>query len=83
LKLSKLEILSREDMDSIYAAALHILQEVGIAYRYEPSLKLLEENGCDVDFKTEIAKIPEGLVEDCLQYSPRQIRFSGRDKRKT
>jgi trimethylamine--corrinoid protein Co-methyltransferase len=75
-------VLSNDDIESIYAATLHILENVGIEYRYEPSLKLLEENGCEVDHKTMIAKIPEGLVEDCLRYTPRQMRFYGRDSKK-
>jgi trimethylamine--corrinoid protein Co-methyltransferase len=82
LKLSRIEILSRNDIEAIYAAALHILEKVGILYRYEPTLKLMEENGCEVDYKTEIVKIPEGLVEDCLRYTPRQMRFYGRDTKK-
>jgi trimethylamine--corrinoid protein Co-methyltransferase len=82
LKLSKIEILSREDIDAIYTAALHILQKVGVTYRYEPALKLLEENGCEVDYKTEIAKIPGALVEDCIKYTPRQLKFFGRDPKK-
>jgi trimethylamine--corrinoid protein Co-methyltransferase len=82
LKLSKIEILSREDIDAIYTAALHILQKVGVTYRYEPALKLLEENGCEVDYKTEIAKIPGTLVEDCIKYTPRQLKFFGRDPKK-
>jgi trimethylamine--corrinoid protein Co-methyltransferase len=75
-------VLSNEDIESIYAATLYVLENVGIEYRYEPTLKLLEENGCEVDYKTMIAKIPEGLVEDCLRYTPRQMRFYGRDPKK-
>jgi len=82
VKLSRIEILSREDIDAIYSAALHVLGRVGVQYRYEPTLKLLEENGCEVDYKTEIAKLPEGLVEDCLRYTPRQMVFRGRDQSK-
>jgi trimethylamine--corrinoid protein Co-methyltransferase len=82
LKLSKIKILSNDDIESIYAAALQILGHVGIEYRYEPALKLLEENGCEVDYKTMIAKIPEGLVEDCLRYTPKQTMFHGRDSKK-
>jgi trimethylamine--corrinoid protein Co-methyltransferase len=82
MRLSRLKILSRSDIDALYAAALHLLQSVGIQYQYEPSLKLLEDSGCMVDYKTQITKIPEGLVEDCLRYTPKQIRFSGRDPKK-
>jgi trimethylamine--corrinoid protein Co-methyltransferase len=80
MKLSRLEILSREDIDAIFAAAFHLLKYVGIRYQYRPALELLEENGCTVDYKTEIVKIPEGLVGDCLNYTPRQMRFCGREK---
>jgi trimethylamine--corrinoid protein Co-methyltransferase len=82
LKLSRIKILSNDDIEAIYAAALHVLENVGIEYRYEPTLKLLEENGCKVDYKTEIVRIPEGLIEDCLRYTPRQMRFYGRDPKK-
>jgi trimethylamine--corrinoid protein Co-methyltransferase len=74
--------LSKDDIDTIYAAALHVLGSVGVQYKYKPILKLLKENGCEVDFKTEIAKIPEGLVEDCIRYTPKQILFCGRDPKK-
>jgi trimethylamine--corrinoid protein Co-methyltransferase len=82
LKLSRIEILSKDDIDVIYTAALHVLEKVGIQYMYEPTLMMLKENGCEINLKRDIAKIPEGLVEDCLRYTPRQIVFYGRDPSK-
>jgi trimethylamine--corrinoid protein Co-methyltransferase len=82
LKLSRIEILSKDEIDVIYTAALHVLEKVGIQYMYKPTLMMLKENGCEINVKRDIAKIPEGLVEDCLRYTPRQIVFYGRDPRK-
>jgi trimethylamine--corrinoid protein Co-methyltransferase len=82
LKLSRIKVLDNNDVESIYAAALHVLEKVGVKYSYTPALKLLEENGCEVNYETQTAKIPEGLVLDCLRYTPRQIWFHGRDPKK-
>ncbi len=60
------QILSDEDLDRIHWGTLHILEKIGVQVDSPTCRKLLKDNGCDVDEKTRIAKIPSHLVEEAL-----------------
>lgn len=77
----KLQILSREELDVIYSAALYILKNVGVSIEDDEIISLLKNNGCDVG-PNRIVYYPEWLVEDCLKSSPRAITLCGRDPAK-
>ncbi|MBO3753791.1 MAG: trimethylamine methyltransferase family protein [Candidatus Brockarchaeota archaeon] len=68
----RLELLPREGVEAIKENALKILEEVGFAYRHKGALKMLEEHGAIVDYSREVAKLPGGLVLDCLKKAPKQ-----------
>ncbi|MCX8184052.1 MAG: trimethylamine methyltransferase family protein, partial [Crenarchaeota archaeon] len=68
----RLELLPREGVEAIKENALEILEEVGFAYRHRGALKILEEQGAIVDYAREVAKLPRGLIIDCLKKAPKQ-----------
>ena len=75
----QLTILSKEELHDIYLAILDVLENHGVKFQDEDALKLLQSVGAAVDFKTQIARLPEYVVEDSLKKAPKVVRLCGRD----
>jgi len=75
------QILSDEDLDRIHWGTLHILEKVGVQVDSPTCRKLLKDNGCDVDEKTRIAKIPSHLIEEALTKKKGAFTLAGRDRK--
>jgi trimethylamine--corrinoid protein Co-methyltransferase len=74
-----LEFLSRDDVSRIHLATLDILEETGVIFQSDKALKTLEDGGCVVDYKRQVAKIPSYLVEESIKRSVHKFSVSGRD----
>jgi len=57
------------DITKIHDTSIKILEEIGIKIRSQKALKLLESNGCKVDFDSKLAKIPRTVIEKNLSYN--------------
>ena len=75
----KLEILSREDMEKIHQNSLRILSKCGCRFLAREGLEIMADLGCEVDFETQIAKIPADLVEDSLKKTPGSFNLYNRN----
>ncbi len=75
---TKVAQLSTEELESAHEAALQVLEEVGIAFHYQPSLKLLEKNG--VALKGERAFSPREVIERYLALAPSTFSLYGRNE---
>jgi trimethylamine--corrinoid protein Co-methyltransferase len=75
------EILSKDDLYRIHTSTLEVLERVGVRVEEETALKLLDDVGADVDYKENIAKIPQHLMDEATRASPRTILFAGRNRR--
>jgi trimethylamine--corrinoid protein Co-methyltransferase len=75
----RFNILSESDLGRIHWATLHILEKVGVQVDSPTCRKLLKDNGCEVDEKTRIAKIPSHLIEYALQKKKTSITLAGRN----
>ncbi len=76
---TKLEILSKDELDTIYQTALDIMEKIGVNIEDEQIIDLLKKNGCTAD-PNNIVYIPQKLVEQCISSTPRgKVRLSGRD----
>lgn len=76
---AKVVFLSADEQDLIHQSSIRTLQELGVLVRSEPTLKILEDAGADVDHSTQIAKIPEEMVKEALGRVPKNIRLCARD----
>lgn len=74
-----LEILTQEQVELINRGTLEVLQETGVRVEHERALRLLESNGCIVDYNERKVKVPPGLVEDCLSKCPSSFLIKARD----
>src|SRR4030042_3687175 len=62
----RFQILSEGDLDRIHWGTLHVLEKVGVQVDSVACRKLVKDNGCEVDEKTRIVRIPSHLVEEAL-----------------
>lgn len=74
-----LRLLDMDEIHMIHNAVLTILEKSGVVYESKWALDLLNENGCHVDYKTGRAYIPEHLVNEAINNSPRIIKLCGRN----
>lgn len=74
-----LQILSRDDIESIHLASMKLLEEVGVLIYNDTALKLLADAGVEVDFDKKLAYIPQHLVKECLVKAPSTIKLYSRD----
>ena len=75
------EILDKEGVDRIGGAALEILEFTGVAVHSEKARKMLGKAGCDLDNKSAVVKIPQGLALELARKNDRAVTFYGRTPR--
>jgi len=78
-RLKPLEMLGPEQVEQIQNAALDILGETGVTFAGLWALDVLEKAGCKVDRERRRARIPPGLVQECLRRVPNTFRARARD----
>jgi len=74
-----IKILSDSQIEEIHRATLDVLEKTGVRFESERALKLLQQNGCTVDFKERIARIPGFLVEECIRKTPSSFSVRARN----
>jgi len=74
-----MQLLSSDQVERIHLASMKLLEDVGVLINNDKALKLLRENGVDVDFNRKIARIPQHMVKESLVKVPSSIRLHSRD----
>jgi len=69
-----LNVFSQDDLDQIHMATLDVLWNIGLLVKSPKARMIFGDNGCAVDEKTEIVKIPSHLIEDAIQSTPATYR---------
>jgi trimethylamine--corrinoid protein Co-methyltransferase len=75
----KMQFQSKEQLDQLQTATLQILEEVGVKFPSEKALTILADHGANVDFDTQIVKIPPDLVFKAMSTVPRYFQVGARD----
>ncbi|MEK6988589.1 MAG: trimethylamine methyltransferase family protein [Candidatus Thermoplasmatota archaeon] len=73
------KFLERDEEDLIHEQSLKGLADIGVMIHSPSVLEMLQEAGADVDRRKEIARIPEGVVDEAIRKAPRRIRYHARD----
>ena len=71
LKLSRLRVLSENELSQIHQATLDVLWNTGMKIDSQEALALLKRGGATVDSEKRVAKISEDMVKDALRSAPR------------
>ena len=74
-----LEILTEEQIESIHQGVLEVMARTGLRIEHERALKLLEKNGCYVDYDSNRVRFPSGLVEESLRRCPSSFIMKARN----
>ena len=77
--MPRLQLLSRDEVESIHLASLKLLEETGVKIYNDRALKLLVDAGCEVDFSSKLARFPQSLVKESLVKAPSTIRLYSRN----
>lgn len=77
--LPQLQIISHDQILQIHRNALEILKTTGVRFEFHDALALLEKAGCQVDYESQVAKIPEQLVEDSIKSAPETFSLYDRE----
>jgi len=72
-------VLSREDLEKIHKATIDVLETTGLKITSQKCLKILEEGGCKVDYKRQVALFPSYLVEEALRKTGKNITLCARN----
>jgi len=73
-----LELLTKDEIYSIHASALDILDNIGVIFEDKSALVILGESGCEVNSKTGLVRFPEKLVEEVMKKAPSSVTLCGR-----
>lgn len=73
-----IRILPDEKLDQFRSGSLRLLEETGFKCPSERALKIYAENGAQVDFETQIVKLPPEVVLKALSTVPRYYTMGGR-----
>lgn len=76
---SRFEVLSQPEIESIHAASMTVLAEVGIQVDYAKARALFRQAGARVDEDQCVVYLPEPLVRWALGQVPHSFRLHGRD----
>ena len=81
MELSRLTVLSDQEIKAIHEASLDILQSCGVKVLYPPMLDFLREKGLEVDAERSIVRFPRSCLEDALASTPPQFEVFDRQGR--
>jgi len=73
------KILTDSQVEALHRATLDVLEKTGVKFESERALKLLEKNGCIVDYEERIARMPGYLVEECIRQTPSSFMIKARN----
>jgi len=77
--MTALSLLKEDEANVIIGSAKKLLDELGVRVWNDEALKILKQNGADVNCEHKIAKIPPQLVEEAIHKTPKSISMYTRD----
>jgi len=75
----KLDFLNEEQLKSLQEGTYTVLENVGVQFPSQTALSIFAEHGANVDFETQIVKIPRDLVEKAMSTIPRYPTLGARN----
>ncbi|NIN51739.1 MAG: trimethylamine methyltransferase [Nitrososphaeria archaeon] len=75
----KLNYLTKDEVMAIHSATLDVLEQVGMTCESIPIMEVFNKAGADVDFEDKRIRIPQHLVEEVLNKTPKHFVLCGRN----
>jgi len=79
----RLELLTKGQLEDIHNATLEVLQRTGVVFKHERALKVFDEAGAYVDYKTQRVFIPSHLVDEAIRKAPSRFVWYARNHKKS
>ena len=76
---AKINFLNQSEIELIHTHSIRALEELGAKVHSPDVLKLLETKGAQVDYGTQVAKIPESMINEFLDIAPKSFKLCARD----
>jgi trimethylamine--corrinoid protein Co-methyltransferase len=74
-----LDLVSRDELESIHQAALEVLKEIGIDFLHDEARSMLKEAGADVDPASRRVRFDPALVEAHIGLAPKEFVLHARN----
>lgn len=75
-----LEVLTADELETIQAATLQVLDQVGVRFPSDIALNIFADHGAQVNPKDHIVRLPPDLVQTALNKAPRVYKLEGRSQ---
>ena len=79
LPFAPLDLVSRDELESIHQAALEVLKEIGIDFLHDEARAMLSEAGADVDPASRRVRFDPALVEAHIGLAPKEFTLHARN----
>ena len=79
MAVARLRFLDPDEEGLLHEQSIRCLERIGVMVKSEAVLKSLERAGAKVDYKREVAKLPESLVMECVKKAPKEIAMGARN----
>ncbi len=79
IRLNRIKVLSKEEIETIHSATLELLGNVGIKIDCEDTRVLFQDHGAEIDQKSNFVRLPESLVKEQLKNVPSSFKLYGPD----
>ena len=79
MKLKRIEVLDKNEIEQIHHATLTVLEKTGITVNEEQARNILRKNGATVDDAKKRVWIPRSLLEDNVKKAPSEFIMHARD----
>ncbi|WP_416898792.1 MAG: trimethylamine methyltransferase family protein [Minwuia sp.] len=73
------ELLSADELESIHAASLEVLKEIGIDFIHDEAKAMLKAAGADVDPNSDRVRFDPAMVEDAIGKAPEAFTLHARN----
>ena len=83
LPFPPLELVSKDELESIHRAALTVLEEIGIDFLHDGARAILKDAGADVDAGSKRVRFDPALVEAQIGLAPREFTLHARNPART
>ncbi|MFX1387701.1 MAG: trimethylamine methyltransferase family protein [Promethearchaeota archaeon] len=79
MKMKRIEVLSKDEIQTIHSATIKLLSKVGIKIDSPSARNILEEHGVEVDNNNPFVKLSEALIKEKLKEVPDAFKLYGPD----
>jgi len=74
--------MEKQEEDLIHAQSVECLERLGVLVHSQSVLKMLREEGAEVDLDKNIARIPEATINDAIKKAPKELTLGARDPKR-